>query len=37
MGVIPPQIKEAGFSVYKFVSVEKLAERIEEAAGLAGR
>jgi hypothetical protein len=37
LGVIPPQIKEAGFNVYKFVTVEKLAERIEEAAGLAGR
>lgn len=37
VGTSPPQIKEAGFKVYKFVSVEKLAERIEEAAGLAGK
>lgn len=37
VGPIPPQIEEAGFKVYKFVSVEKLAQRIGEAAALAGK
>lgn len=36
-GSTPPQIEEAGFKVYKFASVDKLGERIEEAAQMAGK
>ncbi len=37
VGTIPAQIKKAGFKVYKYVDVDKLANRIEEAARLAGK
>jgi hypothetical protein len=37
VGTTPSQIKEAGFKVYKYVDVERLAKRIEEAAKQAGR
>ncbi len=36
-GDIPKAIEAAGFKVYKYVDVEKLANRIEEAAKLAGK
>lgn len=36
-GEIPKAIEAAGFKVYKYVDVEKLANRIEEAAKLAGK
>lgn len=36
-GATPPQIKEAGFKVYKYVDWKKLSARIEEAAKLAGK
>ena len=36
-GEIPKAIEAAGFNVYKYVDVEKLANRIEEAAKLAGK
>ena len=35
VGTTPPQIEKAGFKVYKYVDLEKLAARIEEAAELA--
>lgn len=37
VGEIPKAIKAAGFKVYKYVDVKKLAVRIEEAAKLAGK
>ena len=37
VGDIPKAIEAAGFKVYKYVDVEKLANRIEEAAKLAGK
>lgn len=37
VGTTPPQIQKAGFKVYKYLNMEKLAERIEEAARLAGK
>jgi len=37
VGDIPKAIQAAGFNVYKYVDVEKLANRIEEAAKLAGK
>ncbi len=37
VGEIPKAIEAAGFKVYKYVDVEKLANRIEEAAKLAGK
>jgi len=37
VGDIPKAIEAAGFKVYKYVDVEKLAARIEEAAKIAGR
>ncbi len=37
VGETPPQIKEAGFKVYKYVNKDYLARRIEEAAQLAGK
>ena len=36
-GTIPPKIEASGFKVYKYVDSEKLANRIEEAAKIAGR
>jgi len=36
-GKTPAQIEEVGFKVYKYVNLERLAKRIEEAANLAGR
>ncbi len=36
-GEIPKAIEEAGFKVYKYLDVEKLANRIEEAAKIAGK
>lgn len=35
MGTIPPQIREMGFKVYKFLDIEKLALRINEANEIA--
>lgn len=37
VGTTPKGIKENGFHVYKYVDVKKLADRIEEAAKLAGK
>jgi hypothetical protein len=37
VGEIPKAIEAAGYKVYKYVDVEKLANRIEEAAKLAGK
>ncbi|MCG2462387.1 TIR domain-containing protein [Flavobacteriaceae bacterium F89] len=37
VGVIPKAIEAAGFKVYNYVDVAKLANRIEEAAILAGK
>jgi hypothetical protein len=37
VGADPKGIEEAGFKIYKYVDVEKLANRIEEAAKLAGK
>lgn len=37
VGATPKGIEEAGFKVYKYLNVSKLAERIEEAAKLAGK
>jgi len=37
VGTTPPQIERAGFKTYKYVNVEKLANRIEEAALIAGK
>ncbi|MBS1960865.1 MAG: TIR domain-containing protein [Bdellovibrionales bacterium] len=36
-GSTPLGIEENGFKVYKYVDIEKLAKRIEEAATLAGK
>lgn len=36
-GSIPRQIEEAGFKAYKYTTIEKLAEWIEEAAEIAGK
>jgi hypothetical protein len=37
VGKTPAKLKATGVTVYKFVSAEKLAERIEEAALAAGK
>lgn len=36
-GAHPPKIEANGFKVYKFTTLDKLSERIEEAAKLAGK
>lgn len=37
VGADPKGIEEAGYKIYKYVDVEKMANRIEEAAKKAGR
>ena len=37
VGAAPSQIKKNGFKIYNYTNKDKLAQRIEEAAKLAGR